>query len=68
MRIGLILKITGQFAAFILSSYSIIKDHGGEMSGKIEIKPVTDKKMMMQFIKLPWTAKIYENDPGSRSP
>jgi len=34
------------------------------MSEQIEIKKVTDKKMMMEFIKLPWTAEIYKHDPA----
>lgn len=34
------------------------------MSAKIEVRPVTDKKMMMDFIKLPWTAGIYKADPA----
>ena len=34
------------------------------MTAKIEVKKVTDKKMMMEFIKLPWTAKIYAVDPA----
>jgi GNAT superfamily N-acetyltransferase len=34
------------------------------MTSRIEVKKVTDKKMMMEFIKLPWTAKIYQYDPA----
>ena len=34
------------------------------MSGKIEIKKVADKKMLMEFIMLPWTAQIYKYDPA----
>ncbi len=34
------------------------------MSAKIEVKKVTDKKMMLEFIKLPWTARIYAGDPA----
>ena len=34
------------------------------MEIKYEIKKVEGKKMLMEFIKLPWTAKIYENDPA----
>lgn len=34
------------------------------MSSTIEVKKVTDKKMMKQFIMLPWTAGIYKNDPA----
>ncbi len=34
------------------------------MSSNIEVKKVTDKKMMMEFIKLPWRAKIYKYDPA----
>ncbi len=30
----------------------------------IEVKKVTDKKMMKEFIMVPWTAKIYKNDPA----
>ena len=37
---------------------------GGIMSGPIEIKKVTNKKMLNEFIKLPWKAKLYENDPA----
>lgn len=33
------------------------------MSG-IVVKEVVNKKMMKQFIMLPWSAKIYENDPA----
>ena len=33
------------------------------MAGRIEVKRVTDKKMMKQFIMFPWTSRIYENDP-----
>ena len=34
------------------------------MTSSIEVKKVTDKKMMMEFIKVPWTAKIYKYDPA----
>ena len=34
------------------------------MTTKIEVKKVTDKKMMMEFIKVPWTAEIYKYDPA----
>ncbi len=34
------------------------------MEVKIEVKKVTDKKMMMEFIRVPWTAHIYDNDPA----
>ncbi|MBN2158323.1 MAG: hypothetical protein JW807_02930 [Spirochaetes bacterium] len=34
------------------------------MSSNIEVKKVTDKKMLMEFIKLPWTAEIYKYDPA----
>jgi len=32
----------------------------------IEVKEIdiTNKKLMKQFIMLPWTTKIYENDPA----
>jgi len=33
------------------------------MGNAIEIKAVTGRKMMKQFIMLPWTAGIYKNDP-----
>ncbi|OHD68042.1 MAG: hypothetical protein A2W19_15685 [Spirochaetes bacterium RBG_16_49_21] len=34
------------------------------MLSKIEVKKVTGKKMMMEFIKLPWSAQIYKYDPA----
>lgn len=34
------------------------------MEPKLEIKQVSGKKMLMEFIKLPWTAGIYEGDPA----
>lgn len=34
------------------------------MSANIEVKKVTDKKGLMEFIMLPWTAGIYEDDPA----
>ncbi len=34
------------------------------MSEKIEIKKVTNDKMLMEFIKVPWTAQIYKYDPA----
>ena len=34
------------------------------MSSTIEIKKVTDEKMRMEFIKLPWKAEIYKYDPA----
>ena len=34
------------------------------MSSKIEIMKVTDKKTMLEFIKVPWTAHIYDDDPA----
>ncbi len=34
------------------------------MAAQIEVRHVTDKKMMMEFIKLPWTAGIYKADPA----
>ena len=37
---------------------------GGGIPDKITIKRVENKKMMKQFIMLPWTLKIYENDPA----
>lgn len=33
------------------------------MSGKIEVRRVENKKMMKEFILLPWTLGIYEHDP-----
>lgn len=33
------------------------------MSGRLEIKKVENRKMMKEFIMMPWTLKIYENDP-----
>jgi len=33
------------------------------MASTIIVKKVTDDSMMKDFIMLPWTAKIYENDP-----
>jgi len=30
----------------------------------VEIKQVTNKKMLKEFVKIPWTLKIYENDPN----
>ncbi len=35
-----------------------------EMNKGIEVKKVTDKKMLMDFIRLPWTAGIYKYDPA----
>src|SRR4030042_2923385 len=34
------------------------------MASNIEVRKVTDKKMLMEFIKLPWTAQIYKYDPA----
>jgi GNAT superfamily N-acetyltransferase len=34
------------------------------MSEKIEIKKVTNDKMLSEFIKVPWTAEIYKYDPA----
>lgn len=34
------------------------------MSSTIMVKKVTDKKMLMEFIKVPWTAQIYKYDPA----
>lgn len=34
------------------------------MPDQIEVKRVENKKMMKQFIMLPWAQKIYENDPA----
>jgi hypothetical protein len=34
------------------------------MAYKIEVKKVTDDKMLMEFIRLPWTAEIYKYDPA----
>lgn len=34
------------------------------MNEKIEIKKVTGKKMLRDFITLPWDARIYEDDPA----
>ena len=34
------------------------------MDATIEIKEVTDKKMMLEFIKVPWKASIYRDDPA----
>ncbi|MCX7678032.1 MAG: GNAT family N-acetyltransferase [Spirochaetes bacterium] len=31
---------------------------------EIKVKEVVNKKMLKQFIMLPWTAKIYDNDPA----
>ena len=33
------------------------------MSGQIEIRRVENRKVMNEFILLPWTLRIYENDP-----
>ncbi|MBN1533588.1 MAG: hypothetical protein JXA20_13045 [Spirochaetes bacterium] len=30
----------------------------------IEVKKVTDRKMLMEFIRVPWTAEIYKLDPA----
>ena len=38
------------------------------MESKIEVRKVTDKKMMMAFIKLPWTAHLYDDDPAWVAP
>ena len=34
------------------------------MASTVEVRRVENKKMKKQFIMLPWTAKIYENDPA----
>ncbi len=34
------------------------------MQQNIEVKKVTDKKMLLEFIKVPWTAEIYRDDPA----
>jgi hypothetical protein len=34
------------------------------MTDRIEVKRVTNKSMMKQFIMLPWILRIYENDPA----
>ena len=34
------------------------------MSEKIEVRKAADKKMMLEFVKLPWTAEIYKGDPA----
>ncbi|TFH41188.1 MAG: hypothetical protein E4G96_05995, partial [Chrysiogenales bacterium] len=34
------------------------------MATQIEVRPVTNNAMMMEFIKLPWTAKLYQEDPA----
>ena len=34
------------------------------MTAPIEIIKVADKKMMMEFIRVPWTAEIYKYDPA----
>jgi GNAT superfamily N-acetyltransferase len=38
------------------------------MTSKIEVKKVTVNIMMMEFIKLPWTAHIYDDDPAWVAP
>ncbi len=34
------------------------------MAGAIEVRKVENKTMMKEFIMLPWTCRIYENDPN----
>jgi GNAT superfamily N-acetyltransferase len=34
------------------------------MAGPIVVKKVANKKMLKEFVLLPWTLKIYENDPA----
>ena len=35
-----------------------------EVSRMVEVRRVSDRGMMRDFIRFPWTAKIYENDPA----